>query len=164
MPSPITQGFLSAKGADFRTVSHPEAFTAEQTAAASHVPGRQLAKTVIVKLDGQLSMVVVPATCRLDLESVGRSCGVEQAELATEVEFRFAFPDCAIGAMPPLGNLYNLPVYVCSGMARAETIHFNGGSHTQLVSMLYAEFAELAKPTVIDIACGAADPKCRPIR
>jgi Ala-tRNA(Pro) deacylase len=161
MPSPITLGFLRARGASYDTVSHAEAFTAQQTAAAAHVAGRALAKTVMVKIDSRLAMVVVPSTCRVDLESVREACGAQEAQLATEDEFRFRFPDCDLGAMPPLGNLYDLPVYVCRGMASNTDIYFNGGSHTQLVRISFDEFVELAKPTLIEVACGAAEPRCQ---
>ncbi len=161
MPSPVTFGFLYARGVRFGTVDHVRAFTAERTAAAAHVRGRALAKTVIVKLDGHLAMVVVPSTCRVDLESVRTACGARQADLATEEEFGVAFPDCDLGAMPPLGNLYGLPVYVCKGLALASNIYFNGGSHTQLVRISFDEFVELAQPTFIDVACGAGEPRCK---
>ena len=155
MPSPITVGFLRARGAHFETIPHASAFTAEFTAAAAHVRGRALAKTVIVKLDGRLAMVVVPSACRVDLERLHSACGADQVELATEDEFRFRFPDCELGAMPPLGNLYDLPVYVCKGMAGATDIYFNGGSHSQLVRLPFDEFVQLVQPTFIEVACGA---------
>lgn len=162
MPSPIIRGFLDAREVTYQTIPHPESFTAQETAAVAHVPGMELAKTVIVKLDGKLAMVVVPATCHLDLGSVCESTGAQEAELAEEDEFRFLFPDCELGAMPPLGNLYDVQVYVCKGLARAEAICFNAGSHKQLVRVPYAEFVQLVKPTLINGACGDDSPRCQP--
>ena len=154
MPSPVVTGFLQQHRVHYCTVPHAEAHTAAQTAAAAHVTGFSLAKTVVVKLDGRLAMVVVPATCRIDLEHVRQATGAKRAELAAEEEFCFAFPDCELGAMPPIGALYGMEVYVCQGLASCDRVFFNGGSHRQLVCMPYAEFAELARPREIGIACG----------
>lgn len=154
MPSPVVTGFLQQHRAHYRTVPHPEALTAAQTAAAAHVSGFTLAKTVVVKLDGRLAMIVVPAACRIDVERVRQATGAERAELAAEEEFRFAFPDCELGAMPPIGLLYGMEVYVCQGLESCERVFFNGGSHRQLVCMPYAEFAAVVHPRRIGIACG----------
>ena len=160
MPSQTVRGFLDASDVQYRTIPHPEAFTASETAAAAHVPGSELAKTVIVKLDSEPAMLVLPSTCRLDMERVRTATGSETAQLATEEEFRFLFPDCELGAMPPLGKVYRLPVYVCQGLTQEPEICFNGGSHRQLVRMAYAEFAQIAEPIPLPAVCGTEVPRC----
>jgi Ala-tRNA(Pro) deacylase len=110
-----------------------------------------LAKVVIVKAGDSLKMLVLPADRRVDLERVKRMLG-KDARLATEPEFRDAFPGCEVGAMPPFGNLYDLPLYVDQALGRNERIVFQAGSHTVTMSVSYADFERLARPIVADIA------------
>ncbi len=128
--------------------SHPSAFTAQEVAAATHVPGKEFAKTVIVKADGRYVMVVLPASHKIEFEKLRRAIGAETVELASEEEFAELFPDCEVGAMPPLGNLYGLPVYVSSSLAEDEEIVFNAGTHTDVIRMKYSDFSRLVSPEV----------------
>jgi Ala-tRNA(Pro) deacylase len=115
-----------------------------------HVSGKEIAKVVIVKIDGQFAMAVVPAPHKIDLERLREASGAKRVELASEKEFQNLFPDCEVGAMPPFGNLYGLPLYVARPLAEDEEIVFNAGSHTEAIRMRYADFARLANPTVSD--------------
>jgi Ala-tRNA(Pro) deacylase len=144
MQSKRLQEFLDDRHAHYATIPHVRAVTAQEIAAAAHVPGRELAKTVMIKLDGNLAMLVVPSTLRVDFERVRRAIGVDSAVLAEEHEFKSVFPDCELGAMPPFGNLYGLDVYVDARLAEDAEIAFNDGSHVELVRMPYPEFAQLA--------------------
>jgi Ala-tRNA(Pro) deacylase len=137
-------------------ISHSRAFTAQGIAAISHISSRELAKTVIVKLDGDLAMAVLPASYQVDLELLRRATGVSPAELATEHEFKRHFPDCETGAMPPFGNLYGIPVYVDETLTEDREIAFNAGSHYELIKMSYADFAHLVKPEVMDFSSAHA--------
>ena len=128
------------------------AFTAQEIAASAHIPGRQLAKTVMVTLDGNMAMAVLPATDRVDLRLLKKAAGVKKAKLASEKEFKDLFPDCEIGAMPPFGNLYDLEVYVAASLAKGEEIAFNAGSHTELIKMAYGDFERLVKPKVAELS------------
>ena len=143
---PRLQHFLETSHAHFQTIRHPRAITAQETAAAAHVSGHDLAKTVMVKLDGRLAMVVLPACERLHLGRLRQALGAQVAEMAGEDEFRDVFPDCELGAMPPFGNLYDVDLYLDTRLAAHDEIAFNAGTHTDLVRMPRGEFEQLARP------------------
>ena len=134
------------------TIKHPPAYTAMEIAAAAHVPGKELAKTVIVKLDGKMTMAVLPSKYRVDLERLRTACRAGSVELATEEDFVRTFPNCDEGAMPPFGNLYDMDVYVAARLSGDEYIAFNAGTHTELVRMRYRDFERLVNPKVLAFA------------
>ncbi len=144
--------FLDAHAVKYIVISHSKAYTAQGIAAISHISGRELAKTVIVKLDGDLAMAVLPASYQVDLAALRRATGAREAELASEHEFKRHFPDCETGAMPPFGNLYGIPVYVDETLTLDREIVFNAGSHYELIKLAYADFARLVKPEVMDFS------------
>src|SRR6266513_2819071 len=146
MPVRKLKEYLDSQKIKYVTISHSPAYTAMEVAQSTHIPGRELAKTVMIKLDGRMAMAVLPSTRKVDLNLLRESAGAEEAMLATEEEFKSLFPDCETGAMPPFGNLYGMDVYVSPALARDEQIAFNAGSHTELVKMAYADFERLAKP------------------
>jgi Ala-tRNA(Pro) deacylase len=127
---------------------HPRAYTARQVAASEHIPGELLAKVVMVVADGKLVMLVLPAPDKVYLYEAGRVLGAREVRLAEEREFTAAFPGCEVGAMPPFGNLYDVPVYVDSLLAAQDIFYFQAGTHTDTMSMRYADFANLVKPHV----------------
>ncbi len=141
--------FLDSHGIKYVVISHSPAFTAQQIAASAHIPGRELAKTVVVKLDGKTVLAVLPASQKVDFDLLRETAGVQRAELASEPEFQGRFPECDLGAMPPFGNLYGLDVYVADSLAEDEEIAFNAGSFTELVRMAYRDFERLARPKVL---------------
>ena len=149
MLSPRLHHFLCERHAPYSTLTHDRTITAQQTANATHIGNRNFAKTVMLKIDGKLSMMVMPAAYRIDLLRLSRALGGSEVELALEDEFKDAFPDCELGAMPPFGNLYGMPVYVDSRMTGQAEIAFNAGSHTDLVRMAYDEFERLAQPELL---------------
>ena len=146
MPALRLQHFLADRQVRYDTLVHPAAFTAQEIAEAAHVRGRDLAKCVMVKLDGRIAMVVLPASMRIDFERLRHASGAHHAELASESEFKDLFPECELGAMPPFGNLYGVDVYVEHTLAQDHAIAFNAGSHTELIGMPYAEFERLVSP------------------
>jgi Ala-tRNA(Pro) deacylase len=148
MPAKALKEFLNKHKVKFVAISHSQAFTAQEVAASAHVPGKELAKTVIVKLDGVMAMVVVPASFRVDLDALKTAARARKAELAGEGEFRDKFPECELGAMPPFGNLYGMDVYVADVLAEDAEIAFNACTHTELFRLKYADFERLAKPRV----------------
>src|SRR6185295_6309356 len=154
MPITTLKKYLDAERIQYIVISHSPAFTAQQIAASAHVKGRELAKTVMVKIDGHLAMAVLPASQKVDLERLRETAGADQVELASEREFRDYFPDCDLGAMPPFGNLYGLEVYVADGLTEDDEIAFNAGSFTELVRMSYGDFERLVQPTVLRFAVG----------
>jgi Ala-tRNA(Pro) deacylase len=143
--------FLDQNKVRYEVIHHPEAFTAQELAAIEHVKGKYHAKVVIVKADGEKLMAVLPADHRVDLEKLDKLTGKRTA-LATEAEFKALFPDCAVGTMPPFGNLYGVATYVDKSLAQDDFIVFEAGTHTDAIKMSYADFARLAKPTVAEFA------------
>ncbi len=132
-------------------IVHSPAYTAQEVAASAHVSGKELAKTVILKLDGKLAMCVMPAYQRVDFEKCKEQMNAREVQLADEEEFKYAFPGCEIGAMPPFGNLYDMPVFVCKSLTENEVIAFNAGSHRELIKLPYRDFEKLVKPKVVQI-------------
>ncbi len=152
MPLSKVREFLDLNEVEYVVISHSKAYTAQGIAAISHIPGKELAKTVIVKLDGALAMAVLPASYQVDLQALKKAVGVREAELATEREFKQAFLDCQTGAMPPFGNLYGIPVYVDETLAEDREIAFNAGSHYELIKMAYSDFERLVQPEVLSFS------------
>ncbi len=148
MPVRKLREFLDGEDVKYVTVSHSAAYTAQEIAASAHIPGKEMAKTVMVKLDGKMAMAVLPAGHKVDFDLLGQEAGAGTAELASEREFQDMFPECELGAMPPFGNLYGMDVFVEESLAEDEEIAFNAGSHTELVKLAYKDFERLAKPKV----------------
>ncbi len=149
MPVQKIKQFLDDHEVKYTIVEHSPAYTAQEIAAEVHVPGRHFAKSITVKLDGRLAIAVLPATDQIDLERLARSTGAQTADLATEQEFREAFPGCETGAMPPFGNLFGLEVFVSPHLAEADEIAFNAGTHTEVMRMSYADFERLVRPAPV---------------
>ncbi|MGD8412669.1 MAG: YbaK/EbsC family protein [Candidatus Latescibacterota bacterium] len=152
MPVRKLKEFLDKEGVKYVIVSHSVAYTAQEIAARAHVRGKNLAKTVMVKLDGKVAMAVLPATFKVDFDLLKKVSGAKEVELASEKEFKDMFPDCELGAMPPFGNLYGFDVYVAKTLAEDDEISFNAGSHTELLKLPYAEFERLVQPKVVRIS------------
>jgi Ala-tRNA(Pro) deacylase len=152
MPLNKVRAFLDQHHIKYVVISHSKAYTAQGIAAITHIPGQQLAKTVIVKLDGALAMAVLPASYQVDLLELKRLTGVKEATLASEREFKQHFPDCETGAMPPFGNLYGVTVYVDKTLTRDDEIAFNAGTHLELIRMPFVDFEELVKPAVLQFS------------
>ena len=141
--------FLDQKRVSYQIIRHTPSYTAQGVAAATHISGKELVKTVIVKIDGAFAMAVVPASRRVDLPSLRRELKSLNVELASEAEFKDRFPGCETGAMPPFGNLYGMPVYVADSLAEDEEIAFNAGSHTEVVKLSYRDFERLVQPRIM---------------
>jgi Ala-tRNA(Pro) deacylase len=131
---------------------HPLAYTARGVAASEHIPALHIAKVVIVIADAQTVMVVLPGSHELDPGRLATALDAREARLATEVEFAPMFPDCEVGAMPPFGNLYRMPVYVDRSLTEDADIVFQAGTHTDTLRIAFADFVRLVNPTVIDVA------------
>src|SRR3989304_7227087 len=149
MPVQKLKEFLDSHIIKFVTISHSRAFTAQETAASAHVPVKELAKTVMVKIDGKMAMAVLPASAKVDFDLLKKATASATIEIANEKEFKDLFPDCEIGAMPPFGNLYGMDVFVAESLTEDKEIAFNAGSHRELVKLAYKDFEQLVKPKVI---------------
>ena len=155
MPVERLRRYLEENHVRFVTISHSPAFTAQEIAASAHIPGKELAKTVMVKIDGEMAMAVLPATDKVSAQRLEEVTGASDVELASEDEFSDLFPNCEVGAMPPFGNLWELPVFVDQRLREDEHIAFNAGSHTELVKLPYADFERLVQPTVVQLSTRA---------
>lgn len=144
--------YLDRRNIKYAVVSHAPAFTAQEIAASAHIPGKVLAKTVVVKVDGSLAMAVLPAHLQIDFQHLAEALGTSVVELATETEFMDRFPESEVGAMPPFGPLYGLPVYVSEELTHDRVIAFNAGSHSQLIQMAYQDFERLVKPRIVEFS------------
>lgn len=145
------QQFLEANGAPYRAIRHRPAFTAQEVAAAEHVPGREFAKVVVLRAGDRYVMTVLPAPRRLDLEKVAALVPEHDAQISAEAEFAALFPDCEPGAMPPFGNLFGMSVIVDRALEKDDDIVFLVGSHAESARMKYADFKRLVQPQVADI-------------
>jgi Ala-tRNA(Pro) deacylase len=153
LPKPLTD-LLEREHVTYQVMVHQRAYTAQGVAASLHVSGRDFAKPVLVKArGGRTAMVVVPGSRHVDLRAIEALLG-GRAELAREEELARLFPDCELGAEPPFGNLYSVPVYVDESLARDPEIVFNAGSHTEAVRMRYSDFERLVHPVVGPVCLG----------
>jgi len=142
--------YLDKSNVKYVVILHSPAYTAQEVAASVHIPGKEMAKTVMVKIDGKMTMAVLPASSMVDFTHLRESLGASKVELATEAEFRDLFPECEVGAMPPFGNLYAMGVIAETGLTEDEEIAFNAGSHKELVKLAYRDFESLVGPTVLN--------------
>ena len=143
---------LDKQNIKYVTISHSLAYTAQETAEVAHVSGKEIAKTVIVKIDGLFAMAVLPGSCQIDVSALKSATRAQTVELAREPEFSGRFTGCETGAMPPFGNLYGMSVFVDESLTKDKEIAFNAGTHNELIRLSYADFETLVKPTVLSFA------------
>ena len=152
MPVQQLKDFLDSRGVKYVSVKHSLAYTAQEVAESAHVSGKEMVKTLVVKLDGRMALVALPASEKVDLRQVRDASGARHVELATESEFASRFSGCDVGAMPPFGNLYDMDTYVTDSLTRDREIAFNAGTHTEVIRMTYADYERLATPKKIESA------------
>jgi len=143
--------FLREQQVPFSVHHHAPAFSAQRLAKVEHVPGRMVMKVVIVMAADRLVMLCLPAICRVNMLRVMDAVGTDDVRLAREGEFAAAFPDCEIGAMPPIGNLYRMPVIADRLLLADDRIIFPAGTHTETFEMAYTDFARIVRPMVADL-------------
>jgi Ala-tRNA(Pro) deacylase len=149
MPVKKLKQFLDSENVRYVSIVHSPAFTAQEVAASAHVTGKEMAKTVIVELDGQMAMVVLPADRKIVIQDLRDVTGHDKVKFASEDQFKQRFPDCETGAMPPFGNLYGMEVFVAESLTYRPDIAFNAGSHTEVIRMHYHDFERLVQPKVL---------------
>jgi Ala-tRNA(Pro) deacylase len=145
---PHIEAFLESKGVHYRHQTHPQEFSAPRIAESQHVSGKELAKSVLVVADDRLVMAVIPANERLDVEKLAHLLGAAAARLADEREFEERFSGCEVGAEPPLGQLFGVPVWLDVSFEEHPTITFNAGTHTDTIEMKVEDFENLEQPRV----------------
>ena len=149
MPSKLLKDYLDENDIKYITIMHSMAFTAVEIAKSAHIPSRELAKTVIIWVDNEMAMAVVPANYKVNIEILKQALGTDSIKLAEEAEFTPRFKDCEVGAMPPFGCLYDMDVYVAESLSEDDKIAFNAGSHMEIVQMDYKDYENLVKPRFI---------------
>jgi Ala-tRNA(Pro) deacylase len=152
MPAKQLKEFLDSHHVKYVTKTHPVAYTAQEIAFLAHVHGREFAKTVIVRIDGALAMAVLPASYQVDLALLKTAANGKKIGLASEGDFRDRFPECELGAMPPFGRLYGMPVFVEESLTKDKEIAFNAGTHRELIRLSYDDLARLVQPKVARFA------------
>ncbi len=150
--------YLDSNNVKYIGISHSQAFTAEDIAATAHIPIKELAKTVMVKVDGNIIMTVIPACEMVSFKKLKKILGANKVELAEEDDFKNAFSTCELGAMPPFGNLYNVEVLVASSLTQDKIIAFNAGNHRELIKLEYLDFERLVKPKIMDFSIMKRSP------
>lgn len=151
MPLNRLKDFLDTYQVKYSGITHSVAYTAQGIAALTHISGKELAKTVVIKVDNIFMMAVVPASQRVDLSHIKEALSAKAVELATEEELRQLFPDCETGAMPPFGNLYGIRVMADQSLTEDKEIVFNAGSHRELIRVSWNDYVKLAKPTILPL-------------
>ncbi|MCP5205603.1 MAG: YbaK/EbsC family protein [Hahellaceae bacterium] len=149
MPVQQLKEFLDGKDVRYISVQHSPAYTAQEIAKSAHICGDKLAKTVIIDIDGHMSMVVLPASYRIRWDKFMKAMGTDFIELADEEEFQGVFPGCEVGAMPPFGHLFGMHVYMCDVLSKYDEIAFSSGQHGEVIKMSYKDYVELAHPVVM---------------
>lgn len=150
-------GLLKTSGIAYEILKHPQAFTAQEVAATVHVTGKEIAKTIVVNADGKFVMAVIPAPHKVSLKSLKELLGAKEVRLASEEELTQLFPDCEVGAMPPFGNLYNMPVYISTALKDRKEVIFNACTHTEVIKISYVDFERLVQPKAGEISASPAD-------
>jgi Ala-tRNA(Pro) deacylase len=138
--------YLDAQQTKYVVITHSPAYTAQEIAAVAHIPGKEMAKTVMMKVDGEMVMVVLPASMKVDLGRLLDATGAIEVELAQEREFERLFPGCDLGAMPPFGNLFGLRTFIADELTEDEEIAFNAGSATEVIKLAYKDYVRLVQP------------------
>jgi len=148
----LIKNYLELQRVPYEHHVHPTAYTAQRLAEVEHAPGAMVAKSVILRADGQFIMAVLPASAKVDIPALQKALGVGDLRLATESEFQELFPDSDIGAMPPFGNLYEIPVCAEESLTADEHILFNAGTHEDAIRMRYQDYSRLVQPKLCSFA------------
>ncbi len=149
MPARKMREFLNKNDIRYVTVQHSPAYTAQAVAASAHVPSKEMAKTVMLDIDGKMAMAVLPASYQVNFDQLKEALNAGSISLSHENDFKDRFPDCEPGAMPPFGNLYGMPVFVSESLAEDEYMAFSAGSHHEVVLMTYADYQRLVAPSIV---------------
>ena len=144
--------YLDSNQIKYVTVNHSQAYTAQEIAAVAHISGKEMAKSVIFRIDDSYCMVVVPANYWVDCENLKEITGAGFVELAREEDFSGFFPNCEVGAMPPFGHLYKMEVFMDERLLTDTEISFNAGSYSLLIRMALQDYVELANPVIVSLS------------
>ena len=146
------RGFLDDNDVKYVVISHSKAYTAQEVAAALHIKGKILAKSIIIKVDGGYAMVVLSANYKINFDMLKTALGKKEISLASEEDFKSLFPECEVGAIPPFGNLYDMKVYLAESLTDDEEIAFNAGTHTEVIKVSMEDYKRLVNPEIVKIS------------
>ena len=155
MPASKVKEYLDQNNVHYVTILHDPVYTAQEKAASAHVSGKELAKTVLVKIDGEMAMVVMAANERLDVRELKKELNVKKISLADEKDFVSFFPGCEPGAIPPFGNLYGMNVYISDALSRDDEIAFSAGSHIELIKLTMNDYSKMVRPRIVHASIAA---------
>jgi Ala-tRNA(Pro) deacylase len=153
--NPRLKSLLDEKTVPYEMIPHRRDYTAQETAADTKTVGEEFAKTVILLIDGRYGMMILPAHHKVDIGKVRMELNAHEVRLATEDEFRMLFPDCEVGAEPPFGNLYNMPVFLSTAIPAKGHMTFNAGTHEDVIRMRYVDYVMLVQPRIFDFSSPA---------
>jgi Ala-tRNA(Pro) deacylase len=146
------QSYLDEMGANYRLLRHDPAYTAQDLAAIEHIPGRQVIKSVIVRADGQFVLCALPACYRVDLEELRQQLEAQDVQLVNEQNLRSLFPDCELGAEPPIGRMFGMSTLMDESLVADDHVTFQAGTHNDAVTMTLAEYRRVAQPEMAHFA------------
>jgi Ala-tRNA(Pro) deacylase len=146
------QSFLDAKNARYRLLHHQPAYTAQDLAAMEHIPGRQVVKPVVVRADGRFVLCALPASYRVDLNELRRQLDAMEVHLADETSLRTLFPDCELGAEPPIGRMFGMATLMDESLVADDCVTFQAGNHSDAVTMTLAEYRRVTQPEMAHFA------------
>jgi Uncharacterized conserved protein len=149
MPVAKLVEFLNTNNIKFVSIRHSKAYTANEIAHSAHIHGQELAKTVVIRVNGKMALAVLPASGRVHPDMLKEAIGAETVSVCNEREFLDKFSGCELGAMPPFGNLYGMDVYVSTALTEDKEIAFNAGTLTELIRLSYKDFENLVKPKIV---------------
>lgn len=153
MISNLLKELLDSANVEYTRHAHPTTYTAQETASVRHIPGKEMAKSVVLNInENKFTMTVLSSNDTVNLDVLKRNLGCDPIRLASESEFLGLFPTCKIGAMPPFGNLFNMDTYCDVALAKDTEIEFNAGAHDETVRMDFEQFNRLANPTITNFA------------
>ena len=144
--------YLHKHRVQYEIIVHPTRYTSDEIAQAEHVPGNQVAKVVMLRCHDKDVMAVFPASHSVDFFNMSTMLGTQDVRMERESEFAKLFPDCEVGAMPPFGKLYGLPLYCDRSLAKELEIEFNAGTHTDTIRMEFSEFERLEAPIILNFS------------
>ncbi len=144
--------YLDENNIRYVSIDHTPAYTGQELAESVHISGKEIAKTVILKAGGSYMMAVLPASRKINFDYLEEQIAAKGLRLAQEDEIKDLFPDCEVGAMPPFGNFYDIPVYAASALSEDEEIVFNAGTHTDAIRMSYNDYIRLVDPNIVNFS------------
>lgn len=150
--------YLDRNSIKYVATTHSPAYTATEVALIAHLPGKEVAKTVMINIDGKMCMAVLSSSYMVDFALLQKALQAKDVELASETDFKELFPECELGAMPPLGNLFGFDVIVDRSLKGSDEIVFNAGNHRELIRMAYADFERLVRPKVLSFGLERKTP------